>query len=308
MSKAPFIPQKPEIMSIGRTSVSLYRKVDETMSDPEKALAFQHNRTALAGADLEQRARILTLVDRMNLMLMAEAGLADWELKLSKNWSNFQNLKILSWHDEKGTRISNITIPGDSSILLPVQDGNIADCHSPGVKFVCVQLELDFADLTIATAHPAPTNVILQGEFYVQLPQSSHNLNNGVGAAYMLTTWLGPFDLRTMSTVSVQRDILGITHQDGPYDLLAPSFNLMSCRTDNTADYGELKSLVVRLASDTIHQTMFMELVPGYSIEPHNVLEHIWHCYVDVDGNAVKLGAQVYYSTFLNAIRSFYDL
>jgi len=295
-------------VSIGRTSVSLYRKVDETMSDPEKALAFQHNRTALAGADLEQRARILTLVDRMNLMLMAEAGLADWELKLSKNWSNFQNLKILSWHDEKGTRISNITIPGDSSILLPVQDGNIADCHSPGVKFVCVQLELDFADLTIATAHPAPTNVILQGEFYVQLPQSSHNLNNGVGAAYMLTTWLGPFDLRTMSTVSVQRDILGITHQDGPYDLLAPSFNLMSCRTDNTADYGELKSLVVRLASDTIHQTMFMELVPGYSIEPHNVLEHIWHCYVDVDGNAVKLGAQVYYSTFLNAIRSFYDL
>jgi len=49
--------------------------------------------------------------------------------------------------------------------------------------------------------------------------------------------------------------------------------------------------------------------VSGYSIEPHNVLEHIWQCYVDVDGNTFKLGAQVYYSTFfLNAIRSFYDL
>ena len=83
--KAPFLPQKPEIVSIGRSSVSLYRKVDETMSDPEKALAFQHNRTALAGADLDQRARILTLADRMNLMLTAEAGLADWECKLSKN-------------------------------------------------------------------------------------------------------------------------------------------------------------------------------------------------------------------------------
>jgi hypothetical protein len=45
-----------------------------------------------------------------------------------------------------------------------------------------------------------------------------------------------------------------------------------------------------------------------YSIEPHNVLEHIWQCYVDANGNTVKLGAQVYYSTFLNAIRSFYDL
>ena len=79
------------------------------MSDPEKALAFQHNRTALAGADLDQRARILTLADRLNLMLTAEAGLADWERKLSKNWSNFQYLKILSWHDEKGARINNST-------------------------------------------------------------------------------------------------------------------------------------------------------------------------------------------------------
>jgi hypothetical protein len=65
---------------------------------------------------------------------------------------------------------------------------------------------------------------------------------------------------------------------------------------------------VVRLALDTIHQTMFMELVPGYSIEPHNVLEHIWQCYVDADGKTVQIGAQVYYSTFLNAIRLFYDL
>ena len=96
---------------------------------------------------------------------------------------------------------------------------------------------------------------------------------------------------------------LGIVyHQYCSSSLLAPSFNLTSCRTDSTAVYGELKLLVVRLASDTIHQTMFMELVPGYSIEPHNVLEHIWQCYVDVDGNTVKLGAQVYYSTFLNAI------
>jgi hypothetical protein len=292
-AKAPFIPQKPEIVSIGRTAVSLYRKVDETMSDPEKALAFQHKRTALAGADLDQRARILTLADQLNLMLTAEAGLADWERKLSKNWSNYQYLRILSWHDERGTRINSTTVPGDSSVLLPVQNGNIADCRAPSVKFVRIQLELDFADLTIATSNPAP-NVVLWGEYFIQLPQSSRDLVNGGNAAYTLTSWLGPADLRTMSTVAVQRDILGITHQDGPYNLLALSFNLTSCRTDSTAIYGELKSLVVRLASDTIHQTMFMELVPGYSIEPHNVLEHIWQCYVDANGNTVKLGAQVY--------------
>ena len=55
VAKAPFIPQKREIMSIGHALVSLYPKVDKTMSDSEKVLAFQHNRTALAGADLDQR-------------------------------------------------------------------------------------------------------------------------------------------------------------------------------------------------------------------------------------------------------------
>jgi hypothetical protein len=130
------------------------------MSDPKKAFAYQHNSNALAGADLDQRARILTLADRLNLMLMAEAGLTDWERKLSKNWSNFQYLTILSWHDEKGARIAATTTPADSLVLLPVQDGVITDRRSAGVKFVRVQLELDFANLTIvAAANPAPTNV-----------------------------------------------------------------------------------------------------------------------------------------------------
>jgi hypothetical protein len=56
------------------------------------------------------------------------------------------------------------------------------------VKFVRVQLELDFADLTIATAHPAPHNVVLRGEYYLQLPQSSTNLNNGAPALKMEST------------------------------------------------------------------------------------------------------------------------
>jgi hypothetical protein len=120
--KNPFIPHKPEMFTIGRTSYWLYRKVGENMSDPKKALAFQHNKTALAGVDLEEHTRILTLADRLNLMLTAEADLANWERKLAKNWSNFQYLTILSWHDEKGSRINNTTTPGNSSVLLPIQD------------------------------------------------------------------------------------------------------------------------------------------------------------------------------------------
>jgi hypothetical protein len=66
--------------------------------------------------------------------------------------------------------------------------------------------------------------------------------------------------------------------------------------------------MIVRLASDTIHNTFFMVLVPGYSIEPQCVLDHIWQSYVDADGMTVKLSAQVYYTNFMNAIHSFCDL
>ena len=93
------------------------------MADPEKAMAFQQNKTALASADLDQKARILALADRLDLMLTAESSLADWEQKLRCNWANFANLSILSWHGANGNILTNTATAADASILLPVQKG-----------------------------------------------------------------------------------------------------------------------------------------------------------------------------------------
>ena len=117
------------------------------MADPEKAMAFQQNKTALASADLDQKVRILTLADRLDLMLTAESSLANWERKLRLNWANFANLSILSWHGANGNILHNTATAADASILLPVQNGAAAACRSSGVKFVRVQLALDYADL-----------------------------------------------------------------------------------------------------------------------------------------------------------------
>ncbi len=72
-----FVPHKPEVVLIGKTSVPLYLKVNPTMTDPEKALACQHNWTALASADLDQWVHILALAEQLDLMLTAESGLVD---------------------------------------------------------------------------------------------------------------------------------------------------------------------------------------------------------------------------------------
>jgi hypothetical protein len=102
--KTCFVPCKLKIILIGKTLVSLYPKVDFSMSDPEKVLAFQQNRTAFATANLDQRARILALTKRLDLMLTAESSLVDWECKLAKNWFNFGDLNIISWHNACGAQ------------------------------------------------------------------------------------------------------------------------------------------------------------------------------------------------------------
>jgi hypothetical protein len=160
-SSTLFAPRKPKIVSFGKTSVSLNPKVDASMSDPEKVMAFQQNKMALALADLNQKARILALADRLDLMLTAESSLADWECKLCRNWANFVNLSILSWHGANGGVITTTYTAVDAYILLPVQDGATNACRTSGVKFVRVQLALDYTDLN--RIDPAP-NTMLCGD------------------------------------------------------------------------------------------------------------------------------------------------
>ncbi len=77
-----------------------------------------------------------------------------------------------------------------------------------------------------------------------------------------MTTYTDPDDLCTLSADMIQRDILIVTHQDSPIDLIEPAFNLTSVRTDSSTIFGDLKKLVVNLASNTIHDQLFSALSP----------------------------------------------
>ncbi len=99
------------------------------------------------------------------------------------------------------------------------------------MKFARVQLALNF-DLNIIQG---ATNMVHCGEYYIQLPQLAGQLTNATGNQYRLTTSTGPADLRTLSAAEEKHQVLDVTHQDGPYDLLAPAFNLLSCQMDSSS-------------------------------------------------------------------------
>jgi hypothetical protein len=110
-------------------------------------------------------------------------------------------------------------------------------------------------------------------------------MTNGHGNAYTLTTFHGTADLRTLSPQQIQTKILDHTLQDGPVELLPASVAATSVRTDSLAIRDEIQGKILRLAYQSICQTLFLKLCPGYSNQPHAVLDHIHQEHTDRDGN-----------------------
>ena len=166
----------------------------------------------------------------------------------------------------------NDTTAADLAVLLPVINGPVNACHKQNIRFVRVQLNLDFTSLV--TLDP-PGVTVLCVEFYIQLPQSSRDMINSAGGAYRLTTFLGPDDICLIPAAEFSPDILAVTLQDGPINMLHPDFNLTSTKTDSTTIAAKIISKIIRLATPSILDHLFNQLCPGYSKEPHAALDHI---------------------------------
>jgi hypothetical protein len=195
-----------------------------------------------------------------------------------------------------------MTTAADMAILLPVVNGNLVNCCRPNVKFVRVQITLNFCSL-VSIEPPGITT--LQVEYYIELPQMSRAMVNGASGGYNLVTYHGANNLRTLQRKEVQATILDQTLQDGPYDLQPASFNLTMARTDGTLLRSKIEGKILHLAYLIICNTLFLELCPGYSNQPHAVLDHIRQVHYNRNGNQVVSSIQAYFQQMINALHPF---
>jgi len=300
-SSGPFAPRALVPVNTGRGTVNLYPVIDQTMATHERAHAFHINKTALSSQNIDLRVQLDALGHQLNLSATVDGVINDWLRYFYDRWCDFTLLRILSFHNTKGDEVNDTTEAGDSSILLPVIDGNYATCRK-NVKFVRVQISVNFIDLVVID-DPGPTT--LRMEYFIELPQSTVQMANGAGNAYNLTTFHGTADLRTLSSREIQAQILDLTLQDGPVELQAASFGATGARTDSFAIKTDIQEKILRLASASICQTMFTELCPGYSNQPHAALDHIRQVHNDRDGNPVSSSVQAYYQQLMSASRPF---
>jgi hypothetical protein len=92
---------------------------------------------------------------QLNLSASIEGMIEAWLWFFQDSWFDFSLLQILSFHNDAGGQVSNTTTAADPAILLPLQDGPIADCRK-AIKFVRVQLNLNYAALANVNP-PGPT-------------------------------------------------------------------------------------------------------------------------------------------------------
>jgi hypothetical protein len=286
---------------IWRKTVNLYPIVNTTMLVHNHARAFQINKTALLLQALELPVMLDALGAQLNLSASVEGMIKEWLQFFQDSWFNFSLLQILSFHNDAGGQVNNTTTAANPAILLLLQDGPIIDCCK-AIKFVRVQLNLNYAALANVNL-PGPT--VLQATYYIKLPLHLCALMNGNGMQYSITMFIGPGDLQMLSPPDVRAQILDLTIQGNPLDLLPQSFNVRSARTDSIALQMEINQKILRLASPMICNTLFTELCPGYSSQPHATLKHIRQILTNAAGNQVVSTVQAYFQQLMSAAHPF---
>jgi hypothetical protein len=190
----------------------------------------------------------------------------------------------------------------DASVLLPVVNGALASCRKSDVRFVRVQITLDYTAL-FAAGHTGPKSI--KSMYYIELPSTSVPMLNGHGVAYNLLTYHGPADLRTMTAAEVLTQIVNPCLQQGPITLENADFNLAAANVDTTKHREILNTKILTLGFTQICAAMFKQLCPSYSDQPHAVIEHIRQSAPGPDGQLVVATVHEYFQRLQNASRPF---
>ena len=297
-----FIPRDMVPVAIGKHTANLYPKVDTKMGIAERAYAFHVTSQALASVHVAPRVMLDVLGSQLNCSSTIDGIKADWSRHFDDHWIDPACLTILSFHNSAGILMNNATTVADNLILKPVQNGAVVDCRPPDVKYVRLQLDLDFADLKKVEG-----SVMLRTHYYVELPQTAVIVQNAAAADRQLVTWHGASDLRTLTVDQMRDDILDQTAYDMPLDLTASAFNVTNATVDDTVLITSLEDKIVRLAKPSIMYVIFDELCPSYTKKPHAAVEGVTQTIEDAEGNVITQDVNGFYQRFTRACRPFWS-
>jgi hypothetical protein len=217
----------------------------------------------------------------LNCSAIVDGLIYNWRSTFDEAWFDFRNLTIILFYDSAGAQINKMTIAGNPAILLPAQDSAVALCPQQDVRFVRVMCTISFQAL-ITIPNPGPTT--LRVGFYNKLLQTTVAMVDGNNVAYNLTTWHGTAGLAQLTCNQVCATVLNPSLQDGPILLSPADFNLDDVNINAVTIRKNIHAKILHLDFRQITASIFVQLCPGYSNQPHAVLEHICQMSTGADG------------------------
>ncbi len=302
MHEMSFVSKDLVTIQVGRLSASIYPKVKPSMPVFERAHAFQVAKSALWALNTNTRLILEVMGAQLNCSTVVDGLIHDWRRLFDFAWFNFNNLAIISFHNSAGTGINNMTVAGNPALLLLVINGPVANCCQQDVCFVGITCTINFTGL-VTMPNYGPTMLCVG--FYLKLPQMTIAMANEHNVAYNLTTWHSAANLATHTSEEVCTHILEPTLQDGPIALCPANFNLGNANINTTAIHKAIHTKILKLGFKQIWALIFTQLCPGYSNQPHAVLEHIRQTSTAPDGQQVTAMVIKYYQRMMNAVRPF---
>ena len=278
----------------------MYPKVKPTMPIYELAHAYQVIKSALELLPVNMRLILEGIGTQLNCNAIVDGAMFDFRSLFDEAWYDFGNLVIQSFHNSAGAVIQNTTVAGNPSLLLPMVDGPLPACRHQDICYVRVTCTVNYSRL-ITVGGPT----MLRVAFYIELPQMMRVMVNGVGGSYNLTSWLGAADLSTLPRTEVRATILEPCLLDGPITLSVADFNLAKANVDDKTICKTIQMMILKLGFKQICTSVFQQLCPGYSNQPHAALEHICQSVPGPDGQMVTASVMKYYQCMMNALRPF---
>jgi hypothetical protein len=297
---------KPTVsVTVGRDMVSLYPQVDPTFGIAERSHAYHTNVNSLKNSTIKSiRVQLTTLGRQCGQTATTDGEIQTFLQRLHDQWCDLTaaaGMQILSFHNSMGAVIPNTTTAADPMILLPLQNGNINQCRAADIRFVRLQCNISFRD-KITTAGSINT---FRYEYYIELPQTTHNLTNGNNQPYQLTTWGGVDDLRTLTGAVVRRDILAHTLQVGPAQLIAPAFASTRATLETSTARIDIEESLLRMAYDQIGATLLEALAPNFTTQPHVIIDQVRQVRMSEDGKWECMSVHDYFTQFSAATMPF---
>jgi hypothetical protein len=245
-------------------STSVYPEVEPTMPIHELTYAYQVIKSVLESLPVDMHLILEAIGMQLNCNAIVDGAMFNFRSLFDKAWFNFGNLVIQSFHNSAGAVIQNTTTAANPSVLLPVTNDPLPTCHQQDVCYVRVSCTINYARLITV---PGPT--ILSVSLYIEHPQTTRVMINGVGVNYNLTSWLGAANLSTLTRAEVRLTILEPCLHNGPITLSVADFNLAVANVDAKLICDTIQAKILKLGFKQICASIFQQLCPGYSDQPH---------------------------------------